>query len=129
MSADQPADGGLLASARRLGSSLLGLLHTRIELIGLELQEEKARVIDLLIWLTVALGLGLAAILVAIGVLALALWRSAGYAGLIGLVVALCAAAIGVFVYLRRRVLRGPGPFAATAAEFRKDLDSLRDPP
>lgn len=126
MEENQANSGGLIASAKRLGQSFLGLLQTRIELLGVELQEEKVRALDLLAWLTAAIALAVAAILLAIGTLALFLWHQAGYAGLIGLTIAVGAAAVTMFVVMRRKLVRGPLPFEATTAEFRKDMEWLR---
>lgn len=118
--------GGLIASAKRLGHSFLGLLQSRVELLAVELQEEKVRALDLLAWLTVAISLTVAAILLAIGTLAWFLWRQAGYAGLIGLTAATAVAAVATFILMRRRLVRGPLPFSATTEEFRKDVEWLR---
>ena len=126
MTEGDPETGGLLGSARRAGSSLLALLQTRVELFAVELQEEKLRAIRLLVWLTIALTLGVGGILVAIGVLALFLWQRAGYAGMIGLAVIALTGAATILWLIRRRMLRGPDPFAATVAEIRKDVECLR---
>ncbi|HYD85257.1 MAG TPA: phage holin family protein [Opitutus sp.] len=117
---------GLGASLRRIGASLLGLAQTRIELFSVELQEEKLRLLNLLVWFSVAMALAVAGLLVAIGALGLFLWETAGYAGLVGLVVVTLGGAAGLLWMLRRRILRRPAPFAETAAEFKKDLESLR---
>jgi uncharacterized membrane protein YqjE len=120
--------GGVLDSTRRIANSILGLLHNRISLAAIELQEEKLRAINLLIWLSVAVTLGAAGILVAISALALFLWERAGYAGLIGLAFGAIAGGAVVLLLLRRRILRGPQPFATTVTEFGKDLECLRPP-
>lgn len=122
--ADHP--GGIMSSARRLGASLLGLLRSRAELFAVELQEEKLRALSLLAWLTAAVALGVAAILLGVATLALFLWQQAGFAGLSGLTVAVLAAAIALFALVQRRIAEGPEPFAATVAEFRKDAACLR---
>lgn len=118
--------GDLMSSVRRLGRSLLGLVHTRVELFTVELQEEKLRAINLVLWLSVAVAFGLAGILIAVGALALFLWQTAGYAGLIGLALTALAVAAGVFWSVRHRILHGPEPFAGTVDEFRKDAECLR---
>jgi uncharacterized membrane protein YqjE len=119
---------GLLDSVRRIGNSLLALIHTRVELFAVELQEEKLRAVSFLGWLTAALALTVAGILIAIGILGLFLWERAGYAGLIGLALATLGSAAGLLWILRRRILRGPDPFAATISEIAKDLECLRPP-
>ena len=124
---DAEQDGpGLFESVRRIGSSVLALIHNRLSLASVELQEEKLRAISLLIWLCAAMALGTAGILVAIGALAFFLWEKAGYAGLIGLAVAALGGAAGVLWFLRRRIVHGRPPFADTLAEFRKDLECMR---
>jgi uncharacterized membrane protein YqjE len=119
---------GLLESVRRIGHSVLALIQNRLSLAAVDLQEEKLRAISVLIWLCAAMALGVAGILVAIGALALFLWGQAGYAGLIGLAVLSLGGAVAVLWVLRRRILQGPQPFAATITEFEKDLQCLRPP-
>jgi len=115
-----------MSSVHRLGDSLLGLVQARTELFVVELQEEKLRAITLLLWLALGLSLAIAGLLVVIGTLALFLWQAAGYTGLVGLGGGALALAALIFWGIRRRILRGPQPFAATLDEFRKDAASLR---
>ena len=117
---------GMMSSIRRIAGSVLGLVHTRLELFAVELQEEKLRVGGLLVWLAIAVAIGIGGILVAIGTLAFYLWERAGYLGLIALAGASLLVAVLLLWVLYRRVMNGPGPFAATVAEFEKDLECLR---
>lgn len=117
-----------MASVRRIGASMLGLVRTRAELFVVELQEEKLRAITLLLWLGFGAALGLAAVLIIIGTLALYFWQHAGYVGLVGLAGGTLTVAVAVFWGIRRRILRGPQPFAGTLEEFRKDAECLRRP-
>lgn len=117
---------GLFDTVRRLASSILGLLHNRLSLAAIELQEEKLRVVNLLMGLGIALALASAGLLVAIGGLAFFFWERAGYLGVAGLAVLTLAASFGVVLFLRRQILRGPRPFAVTVEEFGKDLECLR---
>lgn len=115
--------GGWLDALRRLRDSALGLARTRVELFAIELQEEKLRTINLFAWIGAALTLGVAGLLALIGTLALYLWQVAGYAGLSGLALILLTGSVIIFWRVRRAVLEGPPPFAATVAEFQKDLE------
>ncbi len=123
-----PDEAGPSASVRRIGTSLLGLIRTRIDLFAVELQQEKLRASSLLIWLAVAIALLGAGVLVAIGTLAVILWERFGDAGLIALTIATLLAGAVLLWFLRRRIKRGPAPFSATVAEFQKDLACLRPP-
>ncbi len=116
-------------SVRRVGRSLLGLLRTRVELFAVEFQEEKLRALSLMTWFAAAVALGAAGVMVAIGALALFLWRTAGYAGLAGLALGALAASAAILWGLRRWIVHGPAPFAATVKEFRKDAESLQESP
>jgi uncharacterized membrane protein YqjE len=127
MSDTPPDTGGWLESLRRIGGSLSALLRSRFELFTVELQEEKLRLLNLLVWLGLALALATAGIFVAIIALAFWLWAVAGYAGLIALAVAALAAAFAILWSIRRKIQTGPTPFAQTAAEFRKDGECLRN--
>ena len=46
---------GQSSSPRRLGAAFLGLLHSHVELFGIELQEQKARTVSLLLFAGLAL--------------------------------------------------------------------------
>jgi len=126
MSDGDPKPDGWTEPLRRSGDSLLGLVQSRLELFTVELQEEKLRAINLLVWLTIALALAVAGLLVAVGALALFLWNAAGYLGLIGLAVLTLASAAGLLWWLRQKLETGPTPFDTTVAEFKKDREWLR---
>ena len=117
---------GFAESMRRLGASLLDLLHTRSELFAIELQEEKVRALKLVLWIAAAIAVGVAGLLIAMGALALWVWEVAGYWGLAGLAACALGAAALTFWSVHRRVTNGPSPFAGTVAEFRKDAACLR---
>ena len=126
MSDGDPKSDGLMETLRRSGDSLLGLAQSRVELFAVELQEEKLRAINLLIWLSVALALGMAGVLVAVGALALFLWDEAGYLGLIGLALVTLAGAAGLLWWLHSQLQTGRTPFSTTVTEFQKDREWLR---
>ena len=118
--------GGLLEKLRRIGESLFALARSHAELFAVELQDEKLRLLNLLVWSGVALTLGVAGLLVAIGTLAMWLWDAGGYLGLIGLTLVSLAGAVALILSIRRRIQLGPTPFAETIDEFRKDAACLR---
>lgn len=129
MNEAEPTPGGMTHSLRRLGNSLLGLLQTRVELLAVEFQEERLRTIRLLVWVSVALAIGIAGLQVAIGTLAYFLWGEAGYWGLAGLAGGAMLVSGLLLWFIERHVIHSPAPFAATTAEFKKDVEHLGPKP
>lgn len=126
MSTSPPNPGGWLDSLRRIGDSFLTLTRSRFELFTVELQEEKLRLFNLLIWITLAAAFGFAGVFIIVITLAIWLWAIGGYLGLIALGVAALAGAAGILLSIRNQLQTGPAPFAQTVAEFRKDGECLR---
>ena len=126
MNDSPPNAGGWFESLRRIGESVLALIRGRFELFTVEWQEEKLRLLNLLVWLGLAAAIGVAGVFIAVLTLAFWLWHAAGYAGLIGLALAALAVAFGILWRMRRKIQTGPTPFAQTVAEFRKDGECLR---
>lgn len=120
---------GLFNSLQRLLGSLLDIARVRLDLLGIELEREKLRIFDGLLWGALALlfiGLGLlmlAALLVALAPENIRLLLL----GLIGL------ASLGLGGWLvaqaRRRLASPEGAVPATQAELARDRDALRPPP
>ena len=79
------------ASGKRLGAALLGLLHSHIELFGIELQEQKARTLSLLLFAGLALVFALLLLTALSGLLLVLLWDSYRLAGIVGLLIGLLA--------------------------------------
>jgi uncharacterized membrane protein YqjE len=118
--------GGMLASLRRMGDSFLALAQSRLQLFALELQSEKLRLMDALLWLSIAVALGAMGLIVGTVALAIYLWEMARYVGL-ALVSGLFVGAAVVIVWrLREGIRKGPMPLAGTIAEFKKDRACLQ---
>jgi uncharacterized membrane protein YqjE len=126
MNPTPPRSDGWLASLRRIGESSVAIARGRFELFRIEWQEEKLRLINLLLWFSLAVTIGVAGLLIALATLALWLWELFRYAGLIGLALATLAAAAGLAWSIRKKIRSGPQPFAQTVAEFRKDGECLQ---
>lgn len=116
---------GVSAPVRRLGASLLALGRIRLELLGIEVQEEKDRIAALLFWaVLMALMAGLGVVFVALFV-TVALWETHRLAA-IG-AGALLFMLLAVYSGLRVRRMAGEGSrlFQFTIAELRKDAAAL----
>lgn len=116
---------GASASSRRLGAAVLGLLHSHVELFGIELQEQKARTVSLLLFAGLALVFALL-LLVGLSTLVLILfWDSYRLAAIIGLCVFYTLAAIFCGLRLRAAVFDESSPFHGTLEELANDRERL----
>ncbi|HWD33086.1 phage holin family protein [Pseudomonas caricapapayae] len=122
---DSEANGSHSASSKRLGAAVLGLLHGHVELFGIELQEQKARTLSLLLFAGLALVFALL-LLVALSALVLVLlWDSYRLAGVIGLCVFYGLAALFCALRLKAAVYDESSPFSSTLEELAKDRERL----
>lgn len=113
-----------MTSIRHLGSTLAGVMGNRLELLIVELQEERNRLLVVLTLLLLCLLFAGFALALLTGALVYLLWESHPLAALLG-VAALYAAASVVAGQRVRRLLQESQPFASTLAEFRKDQQCL----
>ncbi len=111
-----------------MGASLLALGRIRLELLSIEVQEEKERIAALLLWTVVtALVACFGAVFVAL-VITVALWDTHRLAAL-GVSAALFVGFALVGVLRLRRLTGGERPFALSVAELRRDGEGLEDRP
>ncbi len=116
---------GLLQSLRNLAATLVALLQTRLELLGTELEEERLRLAQVLLWSGVALAfLVLGTVMLTLFVVVL-FWDTQRVlvSGLLAAVyLALGAAAV---MMARSRARARSKLFSASLAELAKDRESL----
>jgi uncharacterized membrane protein YqjE len=121
---DAGATHGPIDSAKNVIESVLGLFEKRFELAATELQEEKYRLVDLLVRLAVVGVLGLMALIVMTILLIVLSWDTVARPYVIvGLALAYGISAWRCYVSLKRSVEDGPSPFSATVDELRKDRE------
>jgi uncharacterized membrane protein YqjE len=116
---------GLFGSLRRLLHGSAELVEVRLELLAVELQQEKLRVLDALAWLAVAvLALAIALVLLSVFVVMLVApqYRLAAL-GAVGL--GHFALAWVALRLARSRRHAGGVPFEASLAELRRDRAAL----
>lgn len=124
MTPSQPS--GLFGSLRTLGQTLLGGLQNRLELVSVELQEEKLRLIQIFIWISAAIfAAGMAITLASVTVVYM-FWETARLAALIGLTAFYIVALVVIVMAFRRFLARQPAPFAATLQELKADRECIR---
>lgn len=129
MSEETPEESkGLFDSLKGLAASLITIVHTRIDLLSVDLEEERERLLSVLVLMLVALFcLGVGVLLLAI-LVAIALWdshRLLALGGLTGIFLAGGAVAFGI---ARHKLKTKPKLFAASLAELSKDRQQLGHP-
>lgn len=123
--AKEPVSGPL----RRLGTSLLTLSRIRLELLAIEVQEEKDRIAGLLVWSVLAALLAGFGLLMLLALVTVALWDSHRLLALGGSTLVLIAAAAVAVVKVKGLVAQPSTLFQASLAELREDADALRRRP
>lgn len=117
---------GFLGSFRALGDNLLGTVSDRLELVSVELHEEKFRLIQTFIWISAAVFAGMMAVVFASLALVYLLWEGGRLTALGGLALFYATALTVIVVALRRHVARQPRLFAATLHEIAEDRACIR---
>jgi uncharacterized membrane protein YqjE len=127
METASPGSAGFLGSLRSLADGLLAALQDRVELISIELQEEKLHLIRTFIWISAAVFSGMMATVFASLTLVYLFWESARIAVLGGLAAFFACAVVAIIITLRRFMARQPGLFSATRQELGKDRECIRN--
>ena len=117
---------GLLDSARTFAAGLMELGHTRLELFGVEVREEMARLTLALVGALAALALALLG--VAFGGLAIVIAVSDEHRVLAALLIAagLAVAAAIAALFVRSVARRKPRAFDATLTEMARDYQAIK---
>lgn len=128
-SGSQPGGGDaprIMHSLKTFVAVLASAFHTRVELFVTELEEERERLKQALIF-TLLLVFGLSMGLILLTIFLVALFWQQGWIGAIG---ALAFLYLGIAAFaavrLRDSILKRPGLFPATLAELGKDSDRLK---
>ena len=125
---DKPEEGqqvGLFDSLKALLVTLIGIAHTRIELISTEVEEQFARLVSLLVWGLVAMFFAFTGVILSAIALIVVFWESNRVLAAAGLAVAfVLLAVIAVLVFFARAKAR-PRLFKASLEELAKDRSQL----
>ncbi|HUJ09199.1 MAG TPA: phage holin family protein [Verrucomicrobiae bacterium] len=116
---------GLMASLRRLLDSALALVQNRLQLLGIELEEERVRLFDLVLRVVGVAVFSFLALIAATALVVVWLWETSPVAVLIVITLLYAGLAVWIGYSLKQRLHHGPPPFAGTLAEFKKDCECL----
>lgn len=117
---------GYLDSLRALGDGCIASVQDRVELLVIELQEEKCRLLQAYIWISAAVFMGAMACTFASLTLVYLYWDSARLAVLSGLTAFYILALVLIIINVRSILARQPKPLAATQAELAEDRQCFR---
>lgn len=118
--------GGLLNSVRRIGRSLLALIHNRLDLASVEWHEEKIRLLSLLLQAAAVVVLVTLFFLMLLALVVYALWQITPWLGLALPAVLFGLSASLLFGKMKRRLKTEPRPFSETIAAFKKDVEWIK---
>jgi uncharacterized membrane protein YqjE len=113
---------------RRIFGSVFAILQTRLELIGIELAEEKDRLLGVLFLGLAAMMLATMALIALTALVAIAFWDTYRWQSLAGITAVYAIAALVCALKARSGLVNSPIVFEATLAEFEKDRDIFRKP-
>ena len=122
------ARGGLLHSIKDLAQTLLGAAQTRLSILATEIEEERARLEQmLLVALAAAFCLAMGIVL-CVALVVLYYWDTHRLAAVGLLAAGFLAAGVVLGLILRNKTKTRPKPFAITRGELAKDRAMLREP-
>jgi uncharacterized membrane protein YqjE len=117
---------GLLASLRRLVATTLEIAQVRIELLAVEVEQEKLRIFDALAWAALALLLLGVGLTLAVVLLLMLFWEGYRLAALAVLCVLFLAGGAMVARVARARLINPAGHAAVDSLdELKQDRDAL----
>ena len=129
MSEDEAAadagHGGLIESLRRAASTAIELVHTRLELLVNELEEERLKLQQMLMFAALAAFCGAIAVLMLSLLIVVVFWDSYRIGALVLLTLVYFAAAVVAYRSFHKRAAERPKLFSASLAELAKDREWL----
>ena len=126
MAETEPPASSLFASARRLLDTSLAAVQNRLELFAVELKEEKCRFVEILLWASAAILLGVMAVTMITFTIVFLFWDSARQLVLVGFCAVYLIGAAVAFLGLKKRLKDRPLPFADSLSEIKKDRECLQ---
>ena len=114
---------------RRLTASFIALGRIRLELLAVEVHEEKERIAAMLLWAVVSAFLGCIALVFVALFITLVFWDTHRLLALGGCSALFVALALAGALRLRQLVASGSSLFHSSIAELREDSRALNEPP
>ena len=116
---------GIVQSLRNLAATLVAVFHTRFELLVTEIEEERVRLLELLLWAAAALFcLGVTVLLLVLLLIAV-FWDTHRIAVIATLAAVFLAAGVAIAAGARNRMHARSRLFSASLDEIARDKDQL----
>ncbi|MGY6162494.1 phage holin family protein [Paraburkholderia strydomiana] len=128
MTTDTHSQRELHSPLRRIISSVSAILQTRLELVGIELAEEKDRLLGVLFLGLAAMMLTTMALIALTALVAIAFWDTYRWQALAGITLVYAIAGLICALKAHSGLRNAPMVFESTIAEFEKDRDVFRRP-
>jgi uncharacterized membrane protein YqjE len=112
----------ITAAAGRIAATLVAMVHTRLELAAVEVQEETRRLFGYLAWTLLAVFLVAAALLLAALFVILLFWDSYRLHAVAAIATLFAVAGAAILVKVRAGFASRPPLLSATLAELRNDV-------
>lgn len=128
MDENENAPAGLFETPRRLSANFLSILHNRMELLVVELQQERIRILEAVLFVAVIAALGFFALALLSTALIVFIWAKFGVDALLICLFSLSALGIAVALLVLWRLwvrLKDWAFLPGTLAELKKDLECL----
>lgn len=130
MGPEEPGSGtgrplGLLASMRHFGATIVALVHTRIELLATEFEEELQRSLIIYLWMMLALLFGALSVLMLVVTLLIIFWDDHRVLVAALITAAFLATTLVTGSLARARVQHKPRFMAASIEELKRDRAHL----
>ncbi|MFZ6750990.1 phage holin family protein [Undibacterium sp. Ren11W] len=116
----------IVDSVGRLAGTLVGILHTRLGLIAVEVEEEMSRFSSYLLWSLVALFCGGIAVLLGVLLIVALFWDTHRIEVLVTLIAVFAASALILAWRLRNALKNKPRLLAYSLNELSNDVANLR---
>lgn len=118
---------GLFQSLRAFLDTGMGALQNRVELFAVEMREEKQNVLELIVWVSLALFLAMMAMIVITATIILMFEQQKRLYVAGAFCVLYVISAVVAFFKVKARLRAGGQPFSETINEMRKDRECLED--
>lgn len=120
------APSGFIDSLRDLADGLLTSVQDRVRLVGVELAEEKLRLLQAVVWIGAAIAIGTLALTMMSFTLVYLFWDAARTTVLVALSVFYGVLFVATLLWIRHMLARQPMPLAGTLEEIAEDRRCIR---